>query len=43
MIREHTVMTNDMPSSEAKSGLSARKISWSLQSELRWPHFSISI
>jgi uncharacterized membrane protein YdjX (TVP38/TMEM64 family) len=26
MIREHTVMTNDMPSSEAKSGLSAGKI-----------------
>ena len=26
MIREHTVMTNDMPSSEAKNGLSAGKI-----------------
>ena len=26
MIREHTVMTNDMPSSEAKSGLSTGKI-----------------
>ena len=26
MIREHTVMTNEMPSSEAKSGLSAGKI-----------------
>ena len=26
MISEHTVMTNDMPSSEIKSGLSAGKI-----------------
>jgi uncharacterized membrane protein YdjX (TVP38/TMEM64 family) len=26
MIREHTVMTNDMPSSEAKSGLSVGKV-----------------
>jgi uncharacterized membrane protein YdjX (TVP38/TMEM64 family) len=30
MIREQTVMTNDMPSSEAKSGLSAGKIAMAL-------------
>ena len=43
MIRDQTVMTNDMPSSEPNSGVSAGKLLWSSPSELRWPHFFTSI